>query len=346
MMKAVLFFVTHFLFSGRAVVGSLLDLEDSKASASSPSRALGSRIIGGIVADPKKYPFFTWLNIKLEYSGSQDTSFCGGTLIALDVVMTAAHCLDDISAIDVWVNSTSLKSNKYEYFRKSIRTVVHPKYVEDKFYEGYDIGLIFLDSPVTEVPLVERNRNISLPGSTRTLVTAIGFGRTSFSSSFFDDDFFSAKGEVSAETSDTKPLHQRNLYHDDSISDSYPENLMEATVFSVPHMTCKKRVGSWNLQDSEICAGEGKKGVCYGDSGGPLFIRKGSGIVQIGIISHIYGTTSCLSSQKPQMFTSVAYFATWLDTTVCLYSKSKPSYCSTGGKPSSKPSLKPVSAKL
>jgi secreted trypsin-like serine protease len=278
----------------------------------------------------------------LDFTSSQ--SFCGGTLIAPDVVMTAAHCLDDISAIDVWVNSTTRKSNNYEYFRKSIRTVVHPKYVENKFYEGYDIGLIFLDSPVTEVPLVERNRNVSFPGNTRTLVTAIGFGSTtSSSSSYYDDDFFSAKGEVSAENSDTKPLHQRNLYHDDSVSNQYPENLMEAAFFSVPHMTCKKKVGSWDLQDSEICAGEGKKGICSGDSGGPLFARKGSGIVQIGITSHYY--ISCSSSPKPQFFMSVAYFASWLDATVCLYSKSKPSYCSTGGKPSSKPSLKPGSAK-
>jgi Trypsin len=94
------------------------------------------------------------------------------------VILTAAHCIFGSANIDVWVNSTTREASNFEYFRKSARTVIHPKF---DYYNkiGNDIGLIFLDSPVNNVPLMPWNRNISIPGDYRRIVSAIGFGQTS-----------------------------------------------------------------------------------------------------------------------------------------------------------------------
>jgi secreted trypsin-like serine protease len=138
------------------------------------SKGTRDLIIGGTDADPKKFPFFSWLNFQGDTFSS--ISSCGGTLINPDVVMTAAQCIFGIKNIDVWVNSTSRKFSNYEYFRKSKQIVTHPKFSLSK--NGNDIGLIFLDSPVKNVPVARLNRNVSVPGDVRSIVTAIGFGRT------------------------------------------------------------------------------------------------------------------------------------------------------------------------
>jgi secreted trypsin-like serine protease len=157
--------------------GLQISLSDSHGiRASKVSRDL---IIGGKDADPKVYPFFTWLNIEVD-SFSSSLSSCGGTLIHSDVVMTAAQCIYGKKNIDVWVNSTSSKISEFEYLRQAKQIVTHPSYSRSK--NGNDIGLIFLDSPVNNVPLARLNRNTSVPGNVRSLVTAIGFGRTTMSS--------------------------------------------------------------------------------------------------------------------------------------------------------------------
>lgn len=48
---------------------------------------MADRIIGGSVASPGQFPFQAGLF--LDGSG-----FCGGSLIAGNVIMTAAHCCD------------------------------------------------------------------------------------------------------------------------------------------------------------------------------------------------------------------------------------------------------------
>jgi secreted trypsin-like serine protease len=362
MMKILILLFSAFI-SPKQLVHST-PLEDDIVSMS--SRDLGSRVIGGYAADPKKYPFYTWLNIQLSSIFGSDTTFCGGSLIAPDVVMTAAHCLEASVNIDVWVNSTTRKVSDYEYFRKSIRKVVHPKYKTGS--PGYDIALVFLDSPVKEVSTVTRNTNTSLPGNIRTLVTAIGLGRDklSYSGGFptfpttaitpIVGNYPFAKLTDAADTPTQAPRFKATeveaadptppvRHRERSLEDSspYPEQLMEVQFYSVPRIVCLKTVGTWKVHESEICASEGKKGACYGDSGGPLFLIRGSKYIQIGVVSRTTASFDCLQAKMPQIYTSTAYFATWIDENICKYSKHKPKTCSTSKPSPSKPSLKPTS---
>ena len=161
------------------LLGACSALEPSKATTDvqdgdSP-RQLKTRIIGGAKANAKRYPYFTWLNVD---DGDYSYEGCGGSLIANDVVLTAAHCIftfEPADLVDAWVNATARDNTGYEYFRKGIRSVVHPKY--DRRTYANDIGLVFLDKPVSGVPTLKLNQNSAVPNnSTRTAVKAIGLG--------------------------------------------------------------------------------------------------------------------------------------------------------------------------
>jgi secreted trypsin-like serine protease len=74
------------------VVSSPLQVQSEVSSHSqTDERDLNNRIIGGTVANAKRYPYYTYLSVSYQ-SGS--SSFCGGSLVNSDVVLTAAHCID------------------------------------------------------------------------------------------------------------------------------------------------------------------------------------------------------------------------------------------------------------
>ena len=227
------------------------------------NRDLASRIIGGTIANPRRYPYYTL--VKLYFSGGA-SGFCGGSLIAPDVVLTAAHCVSDdsfdpLSSVELWVNSTSVKYSEYEYFRKAIRWIIHPEYHPTTFLN--DIALLFLDVPVVGVPLVLMNRNASFPGdNSRNRLTAIGLGAT----------------RVNVTES---PFGNNEEY-------TLPDYLMQVAVNSTPTLACWKAYGTATIKESQICASEeGVGGTCSGDSGGPLLIPSSSVSknVPVGIVS-------------------------------------------------------------
>jgi secreted trypsin-like serine protease len=279
------------------------------------NRHLSSRIVGGTIANPSRYPFYTLVKL---YSSYGYAGFCGGSLIASDVVLTAAHCVTDDfdppTSAELWVNSSSVKYSEYEYFRKATRWVVHPDYNPRTYIN--DIALIFLDAPVVGVPLVLMNRNASFPGNnTRDLLTAIGLGETQENAT--------------------------NSYDDPIL----PDNLMQVSVNSTPMFACWKAYGTAAIKESAICASEeGAGGGCYGDSGGPLLIPSSSASknVQVGITStKARGVFNCVAANLPQAYTRVSYYAKWVDARICKFSLNKPISCPTLKPPTRKPSSKP-----
>jgi secreted trypsin-like serine protease len=306
-----------------------LQVADSQSkepiSTSSYSRKLDSRIIGGTIVKSDRYPYFSWLHIQVSSFGPSDSGFCGGSLIAPDVVMSAAHCIEYAIKIDVWVNSTSRDYNGYEFYRNSIRTVTHPAYKPYNGVHQHDIGLIFLNSPVNGVELLRWNRNESLPAS-RSTVTAIGFGATG----------------LPTIPPGTAPV---------SISSYLPEELMETSFKTITNAECMKRAGSWRVKTSDLCSYDEKKGVCFGDSGGPLLLPSSTsqGNVQIGIVSRSASSSYepvCIKAGIPQVFTRVSYYTAWIDENICKFSTYKPSNCPSMKPINKRPTAKPTMRKL
>lgn len=306
--------MTFMMFvQGRFIWMYFILITISSASIEQDKRELNSRIVGGKVANPTRYPFYTYVTIKKKKAGSSkyEYSVCGGSLIAQDVVLTAAHCIDankPIVSVTVNVNYTSdVDTTGYEYPRKVTKRIPYPMYNSDT--DVADLGILILDSPVKGVPLVKLNTASSTPTNGQSL-SVIGFG-----------------------------------YIDNEETD--PEYLMEVSVPTVSQQDCNDS-NSYDgkiVQSAMICAGttQGGKDSCNGDSGGPLFIRgkNANEDIQVGIVS--FGDTSgCAVPDYPGVYTRVSTYTKWIQDTICQNSKYKPPTCTNGNPPTpTKPTKKP-----
>jgi secreted trypsin-like serine protease len=263
-------------------------------SADDHSRDLGSRIILGKVANAKRYPYYTYLDI-VRYSSSH--SRCGGSLVASDMVLTAAHCIDDdkpITSITAKVNYTQSidftgQPTGYEHSRTVIRRIFYPYYNWLK-NEG-DLGLLLLDSPITEVKPVNMNDLWNSPYVGQPL-TVVGHGTMAF-----------------------------------GVKDR-PDYLMEVSVPTISYQDCNDG-NSYNgkiIDRAMICAGAGGKDSCSGDSGGPLVIlgTNSSEDIQVGIVS--FGR-QCGLANYPGIYTRISTYLDWVQETICQTSNNKPSFC-------------------
>jgi secreted trypsin-like serine protease len=126
------------------------------------------RIIGGTNAERGTFPFIVSLLSPF------NSHSCGGSLIAPDIVLTAAHCVDLRGAYVGRYNQWN-ENDDYEEFA-FLQEIRHPGY-NDGFFQ-YDFMIIQLDGQSTK-PTVTLNQNEELPtpGIDRG-VKVIGFGVT------------------------------------------------------------------------------------------------------------------------------------------------------------------------
>jgi secreted trypsin-like serine protease len=271
-------------------------------------RELNSRIIGGTIANAKRYPYFTHLQIAK--SSPTDVWTCEGSLVAPDIVLTAGQCVDgSIYSITAIVNYTQADKTGYEYSRNSFNYITH-KYFDITTFNN-DIAALILDAPIFEVTPVKLNTKSNVPSAGST-VTVFGHGRTS--------------NEATPE---------------------YPYFLMEVSIPVIPIEDCND-ANSWNglvKNEFTICAGPttGGKGVCKGDAGAPLIIRGNSANqdIQVGIGSFI-AAAGCALPNVPTAFTRVSYYTQWIQSAICDNSNSKPAFCSAAPQPTKNPTMKPI----
>jgi secreted trypsin-like serine protease len=125
-----------------------------------------TRIVGGVVADPTKYPFF----------GHSSPLWCGGSLIHADLVVTAAHCSGSLSDLPfLFGGGVRLdQSVALDTVRVDGDPYSHPRFNADT-YEN-DISILKLRRAVAKtVSPVPWMTNPADPGGP---VVAIGFGDT------------------------------------------------------------------------------------------------------------------------------------------------------------------------
>jgi len=92
--------ITRFAAAAAAGLGAAaLALSATGVFAEEPEDHAQTRIVGGDVADEGQFP---WM-VSLTWT-EDDAHYCGGTLIADDLVLTAGHCFDDVAtAADIEV---------------------------------------------------------------------------------------------------------------------------------------------------------------------------------------------------------------------------------------------------
>lgn len=266
-------------------------------------RQLQPRIVGGNVADATRYPYFALLRLFV----GDAVYRCGGSLIATDVILTAAHCstVGNVTAVEVWVNYTSdLGLTGYEQLRRAVEIIPHEDF-RGEF--DNDIMVLKLDRPVNGVPIVKFNNDSAVPIDGQQL-TVFGLGRTEYSN----------KGNRAT-------------------------NLMVVDVNVVPIKDCNDK-NSYNglvKTHAMFCAAAFGKDACFGDSGGPLIVRgrNPESDVLLGIVSWGNG---CGIANFPGIYSRVSTYNLWIQEKLCQVSQHHVASCAPTTIPGSKmPSITP-----
>jgi secreted trypsin-like serine protease len=263
------------VFAGCAV-DDIEPVEDQVVSAGNP-------IINGDPATAAHHDSV----VSLHYNGSSNI-FCSGTLIAADVVLTAAHCLDDAKGgpnyktmdpglLTVYFGSNPTDGSYAGNNIQAIETSIYPTY--SRWALTDDIALVRLasDGPVAPSGYEGQGGSGGLTaGDLGSDLDFVGFG-------------YSVAGD--------RNYINEKLHAVDTLD-----------AFGCQVTGC----GSWgddpDVIDTQISYAQAGTGPCNGDSGGPAFILRGTDYRVAGVTS--YGDADCAVYGAS---TRVGAFGGWID---------------------------------
>jgi secreted trypsin-like serine protease len=270
-------------------------------------------IIEGQTAEVSEYPFVVSLMYcKYAVQGLSCASYCSGSLIAPDVVLTAGHCVfnEEDSGFNHTLPAVPL-SNMYALVGADdwqslqsgsrlvrVSSVANAGYGMNKRYPmDDDLGLVFLSECVEELP----GRISYVPIATRateksnqsqcSFITSLGFG----THSNVPSEIFSHDGKLRVLLGDT--LHSHS-----TCSESYMDALRRADAEPEELDLAIHEID----EDKHLCAGgDTVASTCFGDSGGPVVMDD----AVIGVTS--FGPFSvCMAS--PDYIARVSTYAEWI----------------------------------
>jgi secreted trypsin-like serine protease len=281
--------------------------EQAKSEKETPQ----TRIVGGTAAPEGYFPH------QVQIISANGVLVCGGSLVAADLVICAAHCTAYASSVAIGrytnpnldTSSSSAAGEVISICNKS--SANHEDYKRvPQTGSSFDIALYHLCSPVTIYGpeyFISLNADANVPmksGSSSTTLTVTGWG--------------------SMEAGGLKS-----------------KLLQEVDVDYIPNETCygyQTSYTSADVNEDMLCAGmlgEGGRDACQGDSGGPLVIRGQDPTIStnasvdpnllvfqepittayynphvlVGVVSWGYG---CARANAPGVYARISYFEDWL----------------------------------
>jgi secreted trypsin-like serine protease len=255
-------------------------------------------VVGGTPVPNGKYPFMASLQADVSGAPPPDI-FGGGTLIDADSVLTGGHNVEFIGnttdqdtlsfrEVRVVVGTTVLSSGQGQVRRiASLSDIsIHPRLNLNRSF-AYDVAVIDLARPVRGI----RPIKLAAVGSDAheepgRRATGAGWGST-----------------LAVDPDDPEPPVQ------------FPDRMREARVPIVSDQQCARAYNAPGIPpdfrvfpELMVCAGAEGVDLCFGDSGGPMFVTAdgGSGQIryrQIGVLSSGLG---CAAEGFPSIYTEVS----------------------------------------
>lgn len=201
---------------------SLKSSADKKVFNFHPNHPIYRRIMKGVIAKPDDWTFMVAMNC---YNKTMIT-FCSGTLIKKDWVLTAGHCIpDSIRVINGTVGRFSLNKPGGQIF-EAVLAIRHPDYKNENGVIQNDIALIKLARSVvlSTIQLVKFADDPLIP---KTSCKTVGWGISNA---------------------------------DEEGDDSVDINLYEIKLTTISLSNCRTIMGDDVLFDSIVCTNFRKKG--------------------------------------------------------------------------------------
>jgi secreted trypsin-like serine protease len=251
--------------------------------ATAPATTTGAHasIIGGDVASISDFPSLAFIAVTEGRNGFT----CTGTVISPRVVLTAAHCVEDLTRggfipAGQYTVVTGF-TNPYRTSRAE-RSAVTSTRVSPEYNPGVghgDAGILILAAPVAAAPIALATAADSALYEGGAPVQLAGWGLTRFG------------------------------------SNPPPQTLQATAAVVQAPAACSARTKRYNPTYSpaaQMCTSNPpafKTGGCFGDSGGPAIARRADGsAVEVGVIST--GAPRC-NTKLPNIFTRADLISTW-----------------------------------
>nr|QGT40992.1 Chy1a [Tomicus yunnanensis] len=232
-----------------------------------PVEEAGLRIVGGSVATRGAFPYQAALIIN-------SSSFCGGSIISSIWVLTAAHCVDTATSVQIIVGAHNPRTTVNE--PTQVRLAASARVL----HSGWNSATLLND--------VALLRAASIPIS-QSGISAISLAPASSGTFAGQNAIVSGWGRTT------------------DASTAIANELRFVQVPVITNAVCQNSYGS-SVQAQHICtSGAGGRGSCNGDSGGPLVI----GSVEVGIVS--FGARLCQAGH-PSVYARVSSFRSWISS--------------------------------
>ena len=235
-----------------------------------------STIVNGEEADIADYPWQVALTIHFP-NGAQKV--CGGSAVAANWVLTAAHCFFDGAGGETRAGGARVGSS--EFMRGGVRAgfdeaIIHPHYDAQTF--ANDVALLKVDLDLSDRVIDLKSAADRIPRGEMLEV--------------------SGWGVLSENSASISPL------------------LMMARVPIVSTQECNApEAYNGRIHQGMMCAGfsSGGTDACAGDSGGPLVWRDGARPVLVGVVSWGDG---CARPLRYGVYTQVQRYVRWIRNTI------------------------------